>query len=74
MQPLTPMSAADFRSPLDDARVEIAALKAEVARLREEQQFKTDATVLRLQLDHANYRTFLKERGLHQEYRSRYPF
>jgi hypothetical protein len=73
-KPLTPLSSEDFRSPLDDARAEIATLKAENAALKKAQQFKTDAHVLRLQLDHANYRTFLKERGLHQEYRSRFPF
>jgi hypothetical protein len=74
MQPLTPQSCADFRSPLDEARAEIAIHKAEVARLRKEQQFKTDARVLRLQLDNANYRAFLKEHGLLIAFRQQYPF
>jgi hypothetical protein len=74
MQPLTPLSSADFRSPLADAHAEIATLKAENAALKKAQQFKTDAHVLRLQLDHTNYRTFLKEHGLHSEFRQRFPF
>jgi hypothetical protein len=66
-KPLTPQSCDDFRSPLDDARAEIAALK-------KAQQFKTDATVLRLQLDNGNYRTFLKKHDLLAEFREQYPF
>lgn len=66
-KPLTPLSSDDFRSPLDDARTEIAALK-------KAQQFKTDATVLRLQLHNANYRDFLKKHDLLEEFRAKHPF
>jgi hypothetical protein len=65
--PLTPLSVNDFKSPLDD-------LRTENAKLRKAQQFKTDATVLRLQLDNGNFRDFLKKNGLYEEFRTLFPY
>jgi hypothetical protein len=72
MQPLTPLSAADFRSPLDDARAEIARLRKELDRLK---QFSPrDGTrFLDLQLRCAAYKKFIDGCGLTAEFEKHNP-
>lgn len=71
--PLTP-SQDNEPSPLDVLRQEVATLKAEIARLRKEQAWKTDQRVLDLQLKMRDRKKFLEEKGLLAEFHQRFPF
>jgi hypothetical protein len=73
MQPLTPLSAADFRSPLADRDAEIASLRKKLATARQLDSFKTDSRVLDLQLQCRNLKAFVKGCGLIAEFNECYP-
>jgi hypothetical protein len=61
-KPLTPLSAADFSSPLDDARSEIARLKSAL-------ENNNGTRVLDLQLRCTAYRKFIIANGLMPEFK-----
>ena len=63
MKPLTPLSGADFCSPLDDLRNENAALKKQIA-----QYGKIEVQLLDKSLRSAAYRKFIKDSGLWAEF------
>lgn len=64
MKPLTPLSAADFCSPLDDAHAEITKLKKQIAQHR-----SLEVLLLDKSLRSAAYRKFIKDSGLWAEFR-----
>lgn len=68
MKPLTPLSAADFCSPLDDLRKENAALKEQIAR-----HGKIEVQLLDKSLRSAAYRKFIRQSGLWAEFQRRNP-
>jgi hypothetical protein len=71
-KPLTPLSAADFSSPLADARAEITRLRKELDRLK---QFSPrDGTrSLDIQLRCAAYKKFIDGCGLTAEFKKQNP-
>ena len=65
-KPLTPLSAADFSSPLDDARAEITLLKRVIK--------QNNATrLLDLQMQCAAFRKFVIAQGLLAEFKRQNP-
>ena len=68
MRPLTPLSGADFCSPLDDLRYENAALKKQIAQHR-----SIEVLLLDKSLRSAAYRKFIKDSGLWAEFRALNP-
>jgi|HubBroStandDraft_3_1064219.scaffolds.fasta_scaffold307964_1 hypothetical protein len=68
-KPLTPMSVCNEPSSLDLARKEVAALRLDVARLMKMNQVKTDTRVLDLECRTLNYKKFLQQKGLLEEFK-----
>jgi hypothetical protein len=63
MKPLTPLSAADFCSPLDDAYAEITRLKKQIV-----EHSALEVQLLDKSLRSLAYRKFIKQFGLWAEF------